>query len=194
MAKNNQKKQTLRLVILAALFAAMTFALTFSIKIPMPGGGYIHMGDAMIYLGACLLPTPYALLAAGIGGAMSDFVGGYTLYVLPTLIIKMLNAAPFSSKNEKILSLRNNICVPVSGLITVGGYYVTKAGMLALSASGANTTFSQAFFKSSTWVAAAANIPENVIQAVGSAVLFFVIAFALDQVKMKEKIFRIIKM
>lgn len=188
-----KSNQTLRIVILTALFAAMTFALTFSVKFPMPGGGYIHMGDAMIYLSACILPTPFAMLAAAIGGAMSDFVGGYTIYVIPTLIIKALNAAPFSAKSEKILTLRNGLCVVGSGVVTVVGYYITKAAMLAIAATGAQTTFTQAFFKGSTWVAAAANIPENVVQAVGSAVLFFVIAFALDKVKIKDKIKRLMK-
>lgn len=191
MAPKTSNK-TLRIVILTALFAAMTFALTFSIKIPMPGGGYIHTGDAMIYLAACVLPTPFAMLSAAIGGAMSDFVGGYTIYVLPTLIIKALNAAPFSAKGSKILTLRNSLCVIGSGAVTVAGYYITKVGMLALSGSGANTSFADVFFKGTTWVAAAANIPENLIQATGSAVLFFVIAFALDKIKIKEKISRLI--
>lgn len=28
---------------------------------PSPPGGYIHLGDALIYLAACLLPAPYAV-------------------------------------------------------------------------------------------------------------------------------------
>lgn len=191
MAKKNAN-QTNRTVILTALFAAMTFALTYTIKIPMPGGGYIHTGDAMIYLSACILPTPFAMLAAGIGGAMSDFVGGYTMYILPTLIIKALNAAPFSAKSEKILTLRNCLCVLGSGAVTVLGYYITKAGMLALAASGETINFGQALTQGTTWIAAAANIPENLIQAGGSAVLFFVIALALDKIKIKNKISRLL--
>ena len=65
----SKTNRQLRLMILTALFAAMTFALTFSVRIPMPSGGYIHLGDAMIYLSACILPFPYAIAAAGIGGA-----------------------------------------------------------------------------------------------------------------------------
>lgn len=184
--------QNLRKVVLAALFAAMTFALTFTIKIPTPGGGYVHMGDAMIYLSACILPTPFAMLAAGIGGAMSDFAGGYTMYVIPTLLIKAFNAAPFSAKSEKILTKRNSICVLLSGVITVVGYFGAKAILVAVSSAGENTSFLQTLFQGNTWIAAAGSIPENVVQAVASAVLFFVIAVALDRVHIKDKIHKLI--
>lgn len=178
---------TIRITILSALFAAMIFALTFSIKIPMPSG-YIHLGDAMIYISACILPLPFAILSAAIGGAMSDFVGGYALYVLPTLLIKALIAAPFHAKSQRILTKRNSVCVVIAGLITVLGYYLSEAVLLAMAGSGATATFGTLLAQGSTWVAAARNVPENVLQAVGSGILFFVMALALDKIKIKEKI------
>ena len=63
-------------LVFAALFAALIFVLTKFVSIPT-GIGYVHLGDAAIYLAAAFLPTPYAMAAAGIGGAMSDLVGGY---------------------------------------------------------------------------------------------------------------------
>ena len=55
--------------IVTALFAAMiclTTAYLFHIPVGT-AGGYIHLGDAFIYLAAAFLPTPYAMAAAGIG-------------------------------------------------------------------------------------------------------------------------------
>ena len=191
MEKSTNRR--LRLMILTALFAALTFALTFSVRIPMPSGGYIHLGDAMIYLSACILPFPYAIAAAGIGGALSDLAGGYAVYILPTLIIKALNASVFTSKKGRILSLRNGLCSIASGAITVAAYYLVDVLMISLSGA-ADSSFFAEFFSVQNWIASAgASIPGNLIQAAGSAVLFIVIAFALDRVKIKQKLPRLLK-
>lgn len=191
MEKNTSKR--LRMMILTALFAAMTFALTFSVRIPMPSGGYIHLGDAMIYLSACILPLPYAMVAAGIGGALSDLAGGYAIYIIPTLIIKALNASVFTSKKEKILTLRNGLCCIVSGAITVLAYYVVDVVMISMSGA-ADTSFFAEFFNAKNWIASAgASIPGNIMQTAGSAVLFLVIGFALDQAKIKQKLPKLLK-
>ena len=81
-------KNTKKLV-LAALFAALACAATMVIRIPTPGtGGYIHPGDAIVILSGIFLGPVYGGLAAGIGSAMSDLLGGYFLYVPITFIIK----------------------------------------------------------------------------------------------------------
>lgn len=189
----SKTNRQLRLMILTALFAAMTFALTFSVRIPMPSGGYIHLGDAMIYLSACILPFPYAIVAAGIGGALSDLASGYAIYIIPTLIIKALNASVFTAKKEKMLTLRNGLCCIASGAITVAAYYVVDVLMVSLSGA-ADTSFLTEFFNAKNWIASAgASIPGNTIQAVGSAVLFLVIGFALDKVHIKQKLPRLLK-
>ena len=54
-----------------------------------PYGGYIHFGDAIIYLTATLLPAPYAIAAAAIGGGLADLLTA-PMWILPTIIIKML--------------------------------------------------------------------------------------------------------
>lgn len=185
------KTKKLRIIILSALFAAMTFALTFSVKLPMPGGGYIHLGDTMIYVAATVLPTPFAMLAAGVGGAMSDFAGGYAIYIVPTLIIKALLVTPFLSKSSKIFTLRNRIACIGAGVITVVGYYFTKVVMLSMASSGSFHQTVAGIFQSKNLIGGLSNVPENIIQAVGSGILFVVIAFALDKINIKEKIARI---
>ena len=71
------------------LFAAFIFVFTFFIKIPV-ASGYVHFGDALIYIGAMLLDAPYAILAAVIGEGLADIAGGYAMYFPATVIIKIL--------------------------------------------------------------------------------------------------------
>ena len=68
MSHSNQQTH-LRQLVLTALFAsAITVMTAYILHIPIPTGGYIHLGDALIYLAACLLPAPYAAAAAAQGG------------------------------------------------------------------------------------------------------------------------------
>ena len=58
--------------IMAALITLMT---AYICHIPVgTNGGYIHFGDSLIYLAAVLLPRPYALAAAAIGGGLADLL------------------------------------------------------------------------------------------------------------------------
>lgn len=60
---------------------------------PTPGtGGYIHPGDAVVILCGIFLNPGAAFLAAGMGSAMADLLGGYFLYVPITFVIKGLVA------------------------------------------------------------------------------------------------------
>lgn len=75
----------LRTMLTAALFAAAIAVTTaYIIHIPLPTGGYIHPGDALIYLAACLLPTPWAVAAAAVGAGLADLLTA-PQWVLPTL-------------------------------------------------------------------------------------------------------------
>ncbi|MDR2046908.1 MAG: ECF transporter S component [Clostridiales bacterium] len=73
------------------IFTAL-IAVTTMLNIPAPGGGYIHVGDAVIFLACLALPLPCAVLAAGVGSMLSDWLLGYMQYVLPTLIVKAVMA------------------------------------------------------------------------------------------------------
>ncbi|MEG2098022.1 MAG: ECF transporter S component, partial [Pseudoflavonifractor sp.] len=53
------RQKQLRLLVLSALFAAaITIVTAYLLHVPLPTGGYVHLGDALIYLAACLLPAP----------------------------------------------------------------------------------------------------------------------------------------
>ena len=68
-------KREIRILVITALFTALTAICTAYISVPMPGGaGYVHFGDAVIMLAASLLPFPYALFVGAIGGAIADLI------------------------------------------------------------------------------------------------------------------------
>ena len=151
----------------SAMFAAMVFGLTM-LHVPIGAGGYIHVGDAVIYVTALLMGGPWAFISAAIGAACADLVSGFAVYAIPSAIIKVLIAVPFvlaSKKQQSLLSVRTALLTVISGIITILGYFVTD---LIVYRAGA-----------------VADLPANVIQAVGSAVVFIVLAFALDRAKIK---------
>lgn len=176
--KKKASDRTLYIVI-AAMFAAMTAVLTAFVQIKTPTGGYVHLGDAMIYLSASFLPMPYAVLAAAIGGGLADLLV-YPETIIYTIIIKALNAVFFSSKGDKILTKRNALMTIPSGLVTVVGYSISKF-IRVLLAGGAI----QAAIVDGLWKA-----PENAIQAVASAAVFILIALAFDKAQIKKRMLR----
>jgi len=154
-------------LITSAIFAAMTAAMILFIKIPA-GVGIIHVGDGIIYLAACILPTPYALIAAAIGGAAANALGGHFVFIIPTFIIKALISLPFSCKSDRLLTKRNMLMVIPAGIITIVGYFLAV----------------WVLFDYATAIAA---IYGDFVQAIASAVLFIVIAAALDKIRFKQR-------
>jgi uncharacterized membrane protein len=70
--------------------AAVIFAVTWSIRVPLPftSGGYLNLGDAVIYASACVIGGRRAAGAAAVGSGLADLAAGAVVYILPTAIIK----------------------------------------------------------------------------------------------------------
>lgn len=172
-----KKESTMRLGVLTALFGALIFVVTaYILHIPTPAtGGYIHLGDAFVYLAASILPTPYAVAAAGIGEALSDALTGSVMYALPTLLIKSAMAVCFTSAGEKIVTRRNAAASAAAGVICVAGYYLTEVILYH------------------NFVSPLAEIPANLIQASASAVIYLLAGKALDRAKLKNSMAAFVK-
>ena len=143
---------------MTALFAALACVATMSIRIPTPGtGGYIHPGDAIVILSGVVLGPGYGFLAAGIGSALSDLIGGYFVYVPITFVIKGLVALVSGLIYQKMShSGKNRYLAVILGGVTdivfvAGGYFICE---FFLYGSGA-----------------AASIPANIIQGVGGLII-----------------------
>lgn len=157
----------------AGLFAAMITVMTAYIcHIPYgANGGYIHFGDALIYMAAVFLPKPYALAAAAIGGGAADLLTA-PVWAPATVIIKMLIVLPFSGRQERILTARNWAAPFAAAVISAAGYYLAE-GILFGSFS-----------------APLAALPGSFIQAGGSAVFFFALSASFDRARVKGRIQR----
>lgn len=146
-----------RLLVTAALFAALGCVSTMVIKVPSPTGGYMNLGDAAVLLGACFLGPGYGALAGGVGPALADLLGGYPMYVPGTLVIKAVMAL---TAGLLYRSLRDRpwgpaVCGAAGEVPMVLGYWLYDA--LLVSAGG--TAFGTAL------AGAAAGIPSNLVQA-----------------------------
>ncbi len=167
----------IRYTVLASLFAAMIYVMTAFVHIPTHQG-YIHVGDGIIYLAASLLPTPYAIGASAIGAGLSDYLSGYAMWVLPTMIIKALIASLFSCSKTTVINKRNILAAVPAAVICVGGYYLSGALISILSGSA----------HEAAWTAALADIPTNLIQSIASTVLFVILGVSLDKTGVKKYI------
>ncbi len=116
---DNKTKQ----IVYTALMAALIFAATFSIRIPVPfTQGYIHAGDSMIFIAVLILGWKNGAIAAGMGSALSDLLAGYSQYILPTLVIKGLMAVFMGLALEK--SHNNKKSIFALSAITVGVWLI----------------------------------------------------------------------
>ncbi len=95
-------KFTTREMTNTAIAAALVFLATYLIKVPSING-YIHLGDCMIFISVLVLGTKKGALAGGIGAALSDALGGYTNWILPTFFIKAIMAVVMGVVVYKVL-------------------------------------------------------------------------------------------
>lgn len=151
-------------IILCALFTALTCLATVAVQLPAPVVGYIHLGDCMVLCAAFLLPPVYGALAAGIGSALADVFLSFTVYAPGTLVIKALFAivAFWLARALRRMLPPTVSCLIggiVGGILMALGYFIYEAWILGYG------------------IAAAANIPLNLVQAgVGIALALILVA------------------
>ncbi len=111
-----------------AAMAAIVFVLTYTFKIPFPNG-YTHLGDCAILIGVIVLGGKKGAWAAGIGAAMADIIGGYSQWIIPTLIIKFVMAMVMGIVVEKLMpksKLNFFVGALCGGIIQIVGYTSVK--------------------------------------------------------------------
>ncbi len=161
----------IRRLILTGLFAAIICLTTaYILHIPTGvNGGYVHIGDALIYIAAALLPKPYAMIAAIIGAGMADFITGSVIWVIPTMIIKPILVLFISSKSDKIINIKNIVGTLIAGIIGMILYMVADGIIFGnLLAAFVFTTI-------------------GLIQPIGSFIVFILLGIAFDKLEIKKK-------
>ena len=161
--ENKNDKKTKRLALAGQLCGA-TLLLTL-LSIPLPSGyGYVNLGDAGVFLCACLLPGGLGALAAGVGAALADLILGWAVYAPVTLLIKGLTAllAGLAFRRAIPLALLCCLLVPL-------GYFLYETILL-------------------TAPVAAVNILPNALQAVIGAALGTLVGRHLQKLLTKKKV------
>ena len=156
---------------MTALMMGLIMVMTFIIRIPVPATqGYIHLGDCMIFLAVLVLGWKNGAVAAGVGSAMADLIGGYAIYAPVTLVVKFLMAAVAGLFIEKALkkdfgrsgiTIMEMIGMCIGGGMMTAGYYVAEAVMYG------------------NFLTPIASIPMNVLQFVVGALIAAAVSRAL---------------
>ena len=117
---------------------AIITVMTMILPIPIPfTTGYIHLGDAVIFLSVLLLGQKYGAAAAGMGSALADLLLGFAVWAPWTLVIKggmglimglLIAKAAKSQKENQILGVSAYAILGMilAGIFMVAGYYVAE--------------------------------------------------------------------
>ncbi|MEA5040522.1 MAG: ECF transporter S component [Clostridiaceae bacterium] len=172
-------RKEMRKLIAAAMFAALTCVATMIFQFPTLAG-YTNLGDGFVLLGAFALGPVYGFAAGGIGSMLADIITGYGYYAPGTLLIKGLSALfaalllkRLYQKEKKPTALRLSLCALPGELFMVAGYFGYKALILGKG------------------LAAAASIPNNLVQALVGIIMSTVLFRALSRVpEFRERIWK----
>jgi uncharacterized membrane protein len=119
----------LKKLTMAALIAALVFVVTYLVRIPIPvvSGGYVNLGDTVIYLGSFLLGGLPGAAAAAVGSALADLLAGYAIYAPATFIIKGLMGLACGIIAKRGGFGRFTVAAFTAGIIMVAGYFTFEA-------------------------------------------------------------------
>lgn len=154
---------------ISGVFSALVFVVTAYLHIPTYNG-YVHCGDGLIILAACILPMPYAVAVGAVGAALADLLTGFAIWAPGSILIKALIAMLFSCKAKKIVTARNLIMLLPAAIISALGYYLYEALITG------------------SLLASLAGIPGSVVQALASSIVFAVAGIAMDKYNLKKKL------
>ena len=128
-------QQKVRQLALGGVMAALIFVMTYVPKIPVPvTGGYVHLGDGMIFLAVMLL-GPVGIAASAVGSALADLVGGYMAYLPATLVIKGVMALIAWALIHKDNWLRSVLAFTLAECAMVAGYFAFESLLYGLPAA-----------------------------------------------------------
>ena len=158
-------------IVLTSLMMGLIIVCTMFIRIPIPlTTGFVHIGDAMIFLSVLLLGWIYSTIAAAFGSTLGDLLSGFAMWAPWTFAIKggmALIAAviilSFSRNNRKPSFANYLIAMIPAGIFMVAGYFVAEGIMYG------------------NWIAPWIGVPWNIGQFVVGIILALIIQKALGK-------------
>lgn len=144
---------------LLAIFIALVAVSTMIIRVPIPQtNGYMNLGDSMVLMAALFFGPVGGFIAGGIGSALADILGGYPQWALWTLFIKGIEALIIVAAVNILRTQKDRISAKL-----VIGFILATAWMVLGYFIAENIMYDQK--------AALAEVPANILQALGSVIL-----------------------
>lgn len=172
--------KTIYTIVMTALMMCLILVATSFFKVPVPGTqGYVHLGDAMIFLAVLLLGRNQGALAGGLGSALGDILGGYAFWAPWTFAIKFLMAFLMGlfidalekkgrDVSDKGVTVVEIIGMVLGGIEMCGGYFLAERVIYG------------------NWLAAAVAIPWNIGQFAVGIVVAVIVTQALFKTPVKK--------
>lgn len=140
-------------MVASSLMIALVLLGTVIFRIPVPmTQGYVHLGDAMIYISILLLGRKSGAVSAAMGSALGDILGGYAFWAPWTIVIKFAMAyvtgllisrysEPDHAHEHAGLKVSASLILSMAagGLVMCAGYLIAERimyGSWALAAVG----------------------------------------------------------
>ena len=127
------KDKNIKNMVYTSMFAALICVATFIIKVPsVVTNGYTHLGDGFIFIAVILLGEKNGAWAGAIGASLADIIGGYSIYALPTFIIKGIMGLMMGTVIERLPDTNNKwvMGAGLGSLWQIFGYYVVGSLMV----------------------------------------------------------------
>ena len=162
-------------ITITALSMAIICISTMFIQVPIPLG-YAHLGNVFILLVSTIFGRRIGMISSGFGSALADLLTGFSMWILPTLIIKIIMGLIIASiaynKNKpfKIFSIR-----------------VLIASILSVSWMVIGYTFSGAMLYGSI-AAGIASAPGLIIEGIAAIIVFYLIGGIIEKSNVLSKI------
>lgn len=131
---SNVKLDTRELVFMGLMIALICISGSV-IRVPSIGG-FVHIGDCMVFLSVILLGKKKGAVCSGLGMLLVDVLAGYYIWAPFTLIIKATMAYICGTILEKMSSRKKVFqyitAFVVSGIFMIFGYFVARILILML--------------------------------------------------------------
>ncbi len=170
---NERRGLSVQRLAAGALFLALVYGGT-CLNMPL-GIGNVNLGDGFLLLGALLLGSWPAVVAASVGAAFADLTFGYFLYAPATLVIKaamvlIFFAVRFAFGMKKQSFFCKLLAALAAELFMSAGYYIYESFV----------------FYRADFYPALAGIPFNLLQGAFALVVFLLGAGICEKIRKND--------
>lgn len=159
-----------KMMVINALFVALTFIATMFINVRLPlmgNGGLIHLGNVPLFIAAFVYGKKTGAIAGAFGMSLFDLISGWTAWAPFTFVIVGTMGFVAGLISEKIPGKRlliNSLAVVIALMIKIVGYYFTEVILYG------------------NWIQPIGSIPGNVMQVALAGIIVIPLVARLRKV------------